>query len=740
MAKKHIRIRKKKRGAARGKKKLFPKILAAALILLTAAFGVLWLSLPNIGAYTYSPQSKTEVYSADGVLIGEIASRKITFVSREDIPDRLVYAVVAIEDKRFFSHCGVDVFSIVRALYHNILAGEIVEGGSTITQQVAKILFFNSEQSYLRKLREALTALRLNKKYSKDEIITIYLNEIYFGGGAFGIYEAAETYFSKTPRELTLDECAMLAGIIQAPSAYCPLDDEGYTYAMQRRDKVLNAMLAAGYITDEEAAAAKAKQTLIEPTYESTFEHGTAEEGCGAFLNRVYEEALAALTTYYQRTLRLSAAAAAEEAEASLYGHNMTITTTLSCVMQQKALAAIEENIGDKASCAYVSINSDDGSVLCYYGADRDTYIDMADSPRQPGSNIKPLYMLYLCDAGIADRNTVVLDERFHIGDYSPGNYSGKYMGYVTMREALTFSLNSACLRFFTMTDYRSEIDFVKSLGITTVSDDDYNYAFALGGLSYGIKPIEMACAYGVINNGGLLVSPKFVVSLTDENGTVIFPEDKGAEKIVSAESAAQIYSCLKSVVLRGTATAANSYYATAGKTGTTDNSRDVWFTGATGNVVTSIWAGNVDYEQVEGLSSSWCVRTYSDSIIAAVKDNTFAGSGVQDSPAENTLEMTVLINSEADIYDIQPQDAATITVPDYEAEYFAERSVVSAVIDSSTGLLFSERCPEEYRQEKYFLTSQAPTQYCTGRHKNNNNGKDDSGSFWEDLWDMFRK
>lgn len=743
MAKRRIKsIKRKKRGQA-PKKSIIKKILLFSALVFLILFAVFYFSLPDIGSYTYREPTSAEIYSSDGVLIGEISSRNITYIDREDIPDKLIYAIVAIEDKRYFKHPGVDIISIIRAMYHNILAGEIVEGGSTITQQVAKILFFDTQQTYMRKLKEAFTALRLTAKYSKDDIITIYLNEIYFGGGAFGVYEASETYFSKEPKDLTLAECATLAGIIQAPSAYCPLDEDGYNYAMQRKDKVLDAMAEQGYISNEEAEEAKLETIVINPTYSSSFDYGTGTSGMRAYLNRVYQEAEELIANYYVKTFKYSYQQAMEEAESLLYSEQLIIKSTLNYAMQTKALAAIDEHIINGASCALVSINSDDGSVVCYYGADNDTYLDMANMPRQPGSNIKPLYMLYLVEAGLANRNTVVLDERFNIGDYSPGNYSGKYMGYVTMREALTHSLNSACLQFFLMSDYRSEIDFIKSLGITTITEEDYNYAFALGGMYKGIKPIEMATAYSVINNSGLLIKPKFIISIQDSSGMLIFSEDSEAQKVVSESTANEIKTCLESVVLRGTATAANSYYATMGKTGTTDNSRDVWFTGATGNIVTSIWAGDIDYNSVEDLSSSWCIRVYRDTIIASVKDGTFAGSNIASSPAENTIEITVLVNLKADVHDIKEEDIAVIEIPDYEYANFSETEVVRAAIDSSTGLLYSERCPDNLRIEKYFLASQAPTMYCTSRHRgnsNNNNNNNNGNDFnWDDIFDLFR-
>jgi penicillin-binding protein 1A len=295
-------------------------------------------------------------------------------------------------------------------------AGEIVEGGSTITQQLAKMLFFSDEQSYIRKAKEAITAIKLTNKYSKDEIITMYLNEIYMGGGAFGMAEAADTYFSKTLDELTLGECAMLAGIITAPSAYCPLTDEGYAYACQRKDKVLDAMLDQGYITQEEADAAKAETVVINPSSENYFSSGVCLAGYEGYMNRVFEEAVESIAYYYHTKLNYSESKAYEMAESALFSQNLVIRATLNNSMQQNALSAIDGTVslsGANGDAAFISIDSLTGNVLAYYGSS--TYVDTVQNPRQPGSTIKPLYMSYLIESGLADRNTVVNDERITV-------------------------------------------------------------------------------------------------------------------------------------------------------------------------------------------------------------------------------------------------------------------------------------------------------------------------------------
>lgn len=727
--------RKRKKKRIRIKKKVSFKsgVLLIIAALFTAFVVYVYSGVPNIDTYTYREQTSSVVYTSDGRNIGEISSKNITYVDREDIPDLLINAVVSIEDKRFYKHNGVDIIGIIRAVINNIKEGEIVEGASTLTQQVAKILFFSNEQSYIRKLREAVSAIKLEKKYSKDEILTIYLNEIYFGGGAFGVYEASMTYFNVPPSELSLAQSAMLAGIIQAPSAYCPLDAQGYGYASQRKDKVISLMLENGYITKEEADAATSEQVVINGAYdEETFDYGEGRSGYRAFLNKVYEESIECLAEHYKNELGYKQPDAYEKAESLLYSENLTINTTMNYEMQENMLEAvsyrIEEN-ADNVSCAFVSVDAKSGGILCYYGADHDTYIDMADTPRQCGSTIKPLYMLYLIENGLADENTVVLDAPVEINGYSPGNYAGIYKGYVTMRETLTDSLNSASLRLFQLGKINEEIDFIKKLGISTLSEEDTGYALALGGLYNGTKPIEMASAYSVICSGGYISEPVCIVSIADENGTLIYPPSVSAEKAVSVESAEKMKSCLESVVIRGTGVDAQNGYETFGKTGTTDDNRDVWFVGGSGNVVSAVWAGNIDAEEVDGLTTSWTMRAYRDFITASASEGVYASSLSESGYYEPTTTISVLKPEVSAGGDIADTDVTDILIREEDIKYFSSRQVVKLAIDSSTGLLYSDKCPKKNREEKYYTIDTQPVEYCNKSHY-----KENIEQIWDEL------
>ncbi len=711
--------KKRKRKPKKILKKAFMLVFMAGMVFLAYIMS----TLPSVNGFSYTPAAKSVILSSDGYEIGYITSRDSTYISGEEIPDMLKKAVVALEDKRFYKHFGVDPIGIARAFYNNLKAGEIVEGGSTITQQVAKNLFFSTKKSYIRKIREALTAIKMEIVLEKDEILTIYLNEIYLGAGAYGVYEASMAYFNREPMELTLAECAMIAGIIQAPSAYCPLDEEGYGYAMQRKDKVLDIMLDEGYITEEECLEAKEQEIKITPDSGSTFAHGVCEWGCESYLNRVYEECILTIAEYYEEKLNYSTEDAESEAARLLLNENLTINATLNYEMQENALSAMQNELSGKdpdADCAFVMVDINNGNILTYYGSD--SYIDMANSPRQPASAIKPLYMAYLMDKGIAGRNTIVDDTRFDINGYSPANFAGEYLGYVTMRETLVNSLNAASLRFFLMADTSEIVDYVEKLGISTINKDDYNAAFALGGLVDGIKPREMASAYAVIANGGTLYDEVFIESIVSESGVVIYPEMRDSRKVMSSETSAQMKNCLESVVLRGTGQKADPGYSTMGKTGTTDNEKDVWFVGSTGDVSMAVWIGNVDYLRVINLASSWCSRIYKNTISSSIKDGSFNNSSLTDKRSEETEEIMFyngeIPSSGIDVSEVSEDSFISVTVPTYETENFADRQVVKVLVDSITGDRYVDgKCNSEFMKEKYYLASDAPQEDCDMIH-----------------------
>jgi penicillin-binding protein 1A len=667
----------------------------------------------------YKRPTKSAVFSSDNIEIGQIATRNSTYVGREQIPNEMINAVVSVEDKRFYSHFGVDVLGIARALYVNFKDGHIVEGGSTITQQVATLLYYNkSDKSYIRKIKEGVTAMKLESRYTKDQIVTMYLNEVYFGANAYGIYEAAQTYFSKQPLDLTLGECALLAGIISAPSANSPTNEAGLADAIIKRNEVLEKMRKQDKISEDTYNQTIASSETIHFRQKEKFKYGTGENGISAYLQQVYEQSKAMLTSHLVSTMQLSEVDAALMAETTLLNSSARIDVTLNSEAQKAAIEAMNtslEGLGELADCAFVFMNSDNGDVICYYGSD--SYYDMVAEPRQPGSTIKPLYMAYLIDEGIADVNTVVNDERFDESGYSPPNSNG-YKGYVTMRDTLVDSLNAGSRRFFSMADQKTLIDYVKNrFQFTTIDPEkDYVEAFSLGGLSKGLKPIELAAAYGAINNGGTLQTPNYVRMITLDDGSIIYPEKKESPRVMLATTASQLKSALESVVIRGTGKSAATNYSTMGKTGTTDKNKDVWFSGATGNMVGTVWNGNNDSKLVPNLTTQTSMNIYKQTILKAVSMELIPPETLTKPRKEDLTNIMVALHPELVPSEgvSDPVDIVTITITTDSERFFSASQVVSVAIDSTTGKKFNPSiCPQANRTDRYFLKKDAPTEYC---------------------------
>ncbi len=292
----------------------------------------------------------------------------------------------------------------------------------------------------------------------------------------------------------------------------------------------------------------------------------------------------------------------------------------------------------------------------------------------------------------------------------------------MTLRDALTYSLNSACLRLFTYANVSDIVDYVASnFALTTISDQDYNASFALGGLYTGVKPVEMVCAYAAFGNGGMLYEPCYILSVEDGEGKIIYTIDNPGTKAISSETAAQIESCLESVVIRGTGTSAGSGWLTYGKTGTTDENKDVWFIGCTGNVTSVVWIGSIAYESVSGLSSAKCAALYRKYVSACIADGDFDTSYLEKSRTEEMTDIYVLKDPDKTYTTITQDDIVSVSIPVYERDNFADSEVVALDVDSSTGLLFVDGvCPEKYRETRLYLRTEAPTVYCNKKHHAN--------------------
>lgn len=510
------------------------------------------------------------VLAADGSLIARYGGLKGDVVNAEDLPPYVVAAVLAVEDRRFYDHFGIDPIGLARAMYTNIKARRWVQGGSTITQQLAKNLFLTPDKKLKRKVQEAVLALIIEYQHSKNEILTSYLNRVYFGSGAYGIDAASRTYFGHGAKEVTLWEGAVLAGLLKAPSRFSPSSNP--KLARDRAKTVLKAMEAAGYIgKDMKAQETKnAKITLAGAT-------------TGA-LNRYFADwVINQVDSYVSNTER-----------------DLVVRTTFSPELQllteqrQKELFA-KLKPEDKVSQVAIVTMGMDGAVLAMTGGvdyTESQFNRATQAQRQAGSSFKPFVYLAALEAGYG-KDDHIDDSPVSFGSYRPKNYDNRYYGEITLTDALAQSLNVATVRLLSQVGVSKLLDVVQRLGLT----NKYKAELSTG-LGSGEAPlIEMTQAYAEIANGGHAIWPYAVLTVEDKEGNVLFQREKtDTMRVFEGRDVRELDDMLVQVVARGTGQAAQlSRGHVAGKTGTTQDYRDAWFIGYTNRLVTGIWMGNDD-------------------------------------------------------------------------------------------------------------------------------------------------
>lgn len=528
------------------------------------------------------PAASSQIFDVKGNLICNLHLEENRLpIKISNMPKDLQNAFVAVEDARFYKHCGIDPIGIMRAVWVNISAGSVSEGGSTITQQLAKNAYLSQERTLKRKIQEVFLALQIERQYTKQEILEMYLNQIYFGQGAYGIQAAAKTYFNKNAEDLTLPECAMLAGIPKSPNYYSPFNNLKASKA--RQEVVLNQMVKYQYIDSETAARAKATEIVL------------AEQG------GTKSRQLASYFVDYVTQILIEKYGAD-----AVYKEGLKIYTTLDLDMQKAAEAAInqlptyrtDENDVQQPQVAIVAIDPHNGHIRAMVGGRGNDHFNRAImAERQPGSAWKPFVYLAAIDSGMSPKTTI-RDAELTIGGWSPKNYSGNYSGTVTLRHALTYSLNIPAVKLAQQLGPEKVLRYAKDMGITSLvfegSVNDCNLsAAALGGLTRGVTPLELASAYGVFATGGVLSKPTPIIKVVNRDGKVLEENlTPHSKDVVSAASAYIVTDMMKDVVSHGTGTGANIGRPAAGKTGTTDNNRDAWFVGFTPDLVASVWVG----------------------------------------------------------------------------------------------------------------------------------------------------
>jgi penicillin-binding protein 1A len=547
---------------------------------------LIWLSVPTAGFIAYvahdlpgsdaltGPKSAPAVIllAADGSTLATFGAHWGEFVTVEQMSPLLPQAVIAIEDRRFYEHGGMDVWGVLRAVWRNIAAGRLREGGSTITQQLAKIAFLTPEKSIKRKVQELFLAFRLEREFTKDEILTLYLNRVYLGAGSYGVDAAARRYFGKSAGDVGLAEAALLAGLLKAPSRFSPARD--LKAARRRAALVLDSMAETGFISRADAARAKdAPARLVRAEQKS---------GAGGGARYFSDWVRAQLPAYAGRNTPA-----------------LTVRTTLDPRLQRAAEAALARGLGASSAAsagqgALVALTPD-GAVLAMvggrdYGASQ--FNRASQALRQPGSAFKTIVYLAGFEAGLKP-DDIFDDAPIEIAGWAPRNYSGDYVGPVTLRNAFAASINSVAVRVGQHAGMANVAKLAQRLGIGSELPPDASLSLGSGEVAL----IELTAAYAALAGDGARALPHGIREVRNRGGEILYARSgSGGGRVVSAKAAAAMRELLAAVVTDGTGRGAalpKNFGPAYGKTGTSQNFRDAWFVGFSGDVVVGVWLGN---------------------------------------------------------------------------------------------------------------------------------------------------
>ncbi len=520
-------------------------------------------------AFTFLDE-KGNVVGQRGAIVGER-------LKLSQLPPYLPAAFLAMEDRRFYQHNGIDVRGMLRAALTDILTGHIAQGGSTVTQQLSKILFLTPERTLSRKIQEMSAALALEKHLTKQQILELYLNRIYLGSGAYGVDGAARVYFGKSARKVTVAEAAMLAALTRAPTAFSPRRD--LAAAQVRAGRVLDTMLATGAATPAQIAEAR-----LNPAEVSDLTEDNARD---YFLDTAADEA--------------------RHVAGSGVG-DLVVVTTLYPAMQsaaRKAITGVLDKQGDKANASQAALvaMSPDGAVRALIGG-RDyaesTFNRVTQAHRQPGSSFKVFVYTAALEAGLTP-NTERDDEPVQLGNWTPENYGGTQWGTLTLTQALAHSVNTIAVNLEQEVGVQSVIAVARRLGIT--SPLEANATLALG--TSDVSPLELTAAYSSFASLGLQAQPYMVLEVRAPSGAVLFKRLKTEpERVMSEDEAKAMNAMLYEVIQTGTGRAAAlGEREVAGKTGTTQDYRDAWFLGFSADLVAGVWVGNDDFTPMKGVT-----------------------------------------------------------------------------------------------------------------------------------------
>lgn len=571
--------RRKRRGLLRG-------LVYWSLVL------CLWAGIIGVGIIAYYgaqlPSASTwaipdrppnvKILAVDGSLLANRGATGGEALTLREMSPYIPRAVIAIEDRRFYSHWGVDPIGLARAAFRNLVSGDVSQGGSTITQQLVKNLYLQPDRTIKRKVQEALLALWIERKYTKDQILEMYLNRVYFGSGAYGVEAAARRYFGKSARDVSLAEAALLAGLLKAPSRLSPARDPQAAEA--RAQIVLTAMREQGMINDSQLAAAMSAPAARAAAYWTGSEHYVAD--------RVMEE-LPGLIGPIER--------------------DVVVETTIDLHLQKVAERSIQKAIDEKgkamavSQAALVSIDRA-GAVRAMVGGydyAHSQFDRASEAKRQPGSAFKPFVYMAALEQGrtpMSMRN----DAPVQIGKWKPSNFQQKYLGQITLAEALARSSNSVAAQLTMEVGPKSVIEVASRMGIESKLRADASIALGTSEVTL----LELTAAYVPFANGGYRPDIYFIERVLDTSGKVLYQRrDTSPPRVASAEIIGMMNYMLAGTISYGSGRSAAIDWPAAGKTGTTQESRDAWFVGYTANLVTGVWVGNDDSKPTKATGSS---------------------------------------------------------------------------------------------------------------------------------------
>ncbi|MDE5601705.1 MAG: transglycosylase domain-containing protein, partial [Clostridia bacterium] len=552
------------------RKKILIVTLSCALLIpmLSAAIAVAtfaaWANTQHVDKSLLPTATALPVYY--DISGNELPSEQSDFVEPNEVSDNLKNAFVALEDKRFYKHNGYDVVRMAGALVKNVKAGGIREGASTITQQLVKNTHLTQERTLSRKLKELAIAIQLEKEYDKDEILSMYLSVIYFGNGAYGVKQAANTYFGKSIDELDLSECATLAGIVRNPAKYSPISNA--EQCKSRRNITLSVMREQGYIDEETYQNTISLPVLTVKDRPASHDSALRANSCEFYLSQVQNEVCEKLNmTKYQ-----------------LSNSGLKIYTNLDSTLQaelEKQRLDINNYESDSVSSVSIILDNESGAVLAYSSS------YPYNISRQAGSVLKPLAVYApALDGNYISLATPIVDEKIDFGGFSPSNYGDKYYGDTTVREAIKKSMNSVSVKVLDYIGVDRSESYLRSFGIG-IADSDKNYALALGATSKGVSPLSVAGGYSALARDGEYLKPSFVRYVV-EDGNKVYTSDSHqnteiyGSRAVSSATSALITSALVDTVNDGTAKSLSVLpFEVAAKTGTAQRSdgsnSDAW-------------------------------------------------------------------------------------------------------------------------------------------------------------------